>query len=1098
MSRMLDGVSDELALQLPFDFSRTPGTRTELESYAFDLPVPAPGVSAGDSEKLFAAAFGIELARYNSQPSIPISASRLSATGKLLWASPLRLETAQATTCRELLDQTGAMLGRPGGTSGDPIGSRAAITWLEAGRTGELDVLKVLGESGSESRDADLHLVISGAGDAIAPYRATFVYNANLFRRASIGRFARHLGVLLEGVVARLDAPISQLPLLDPTEEQWLDAVSQGQARSLPKELLHQLIEVRSTTTPEAVALEFRDERLTYAELNARANQLAHQLIAKGIGAESPVVVCVEPSFDIVVALLAILKAGGVYVPLDPSYPVARIRAILEDTRPTLIISREGLLERLELGSYDTLALDRDAALLRRRPQENPRTLIDPSQTAYVYYTSGTTGKPKGVMASHANLISYIQVAQTRYEFCDRDVMPAIARFSFSISMFELMSPLVAGGILLILEREHILDPARMSRTLEGVTFFHAGPSLLKNLLPYIRRNYADFGAFSRVRHASSGGDMIAPEVLESLKEVFSKAEIFVIYGCSEISCMGCTYPVPRDQVVTKTYVGRPFDNVIVRVLDAGLNPVPVGVVGQIHFAGGGVVKGYLNRPELTAEKFVQVGGRRFYCTGDMGRLSEDGWLEILGRNDFQIKIRGMRIELAEVEYNLRKAPGVTDGVVMTKDAANGEKALVAYVVLDRSLPTAPTTAAIRRHMVENVPDYMVPATYVELASLPLNHNMKVDRHALPEAERASKRIASAPAVRPPETPTEQRLGSIWKRILRVEQVSLDDNFFELGGHSMLAMELLGAIKSELGVSVQGLDVLRESLEVLAAICDQQLGKTPARSTARARGAGTDAVEAFHFGHENSLYGVLYTGAPGGGAALICSAVGPEDVRTHFILTRLARQLALQGVSVLRFDYFGCSDSLGESIDATLGRWQRDIKDAYDELVRRTSADEITGIGVRLGATLLGNTAKDLALAKLVLWDPIDDGSRHYTEMAEMHRRYLRSIQDLRAGRPPKRVRGGEEFLGTTYSDAALSELKALRLAPIAAPTRVEWLVTSQAVRQRALFRRVTGGRAGCNVETIEFDSCWDDAARLDDILPDVGVTKALAAMVRS
>ncbi|MEO6574350.1 MAG: AMP-binding protein, partial [Polyangiaceae bacterium] len=586
------------------------------------------------------------------------------------------------------------------------------------------------------------------------------------------------------------------------------------------------------------------------------------------------------------------------------------------------------------------------------------------------------------------------------------------------------------------------------------------------------------------------------PEVLETLKEIFSKAEVFVIYGCSEISCMGCTYPVPRDRVVTKTYVGRPFDNVIVRVLDAGLNPVPVGVVGQIHFAGGGVVKGYLNRPELTVEKFIQVGGRRFYCTGDLGRLSEDGWLEILGRNDFQIKIRGMRIELAEVEHNLRRAPGVVDGVVMARDAADGEKSLVAYVVLDRSLSERPSTAAIRRHMVEQVPDYMVPSAYVELESLPLNHNMKVDRHSLPEAERASRRLIAIP-VRAPETPTEKRLALLWENILEVEGVGVDENFFELGGHSMLAMALLDGIKRELGVSVQGLDVLRESLEVLAAICDRQLGNAGPRAAPRGPAISADTAETFHFGPENSLYGVFYPGA-GDRAALLCSPTGPEHVRTHFILTRLARLLALQGVSVLRFDYYGCADSLGESIEASCDRWQRDITDAFAELRRRTNAASVTGIGVRLGATLLASAAKELAFSRLVFWDPVGAGSQLYAEMAEMHRKYLRSMQDLRMGERPEDIRGGEQLLGTSYSDAALRELKTLRLDSIAPATKVEWLVTSQNARQKSLYESVVGAREDCHLVTIDFDSCWDDAGRLDDILPDVGIAKALAAMVRA
>jgi len=360
---------------------------------------------------------------------------------------------------------------------------------------------------------------------------------------------------LLATVGARFDAPIAKLPLLAPSETAWLDTISYGRRRPLTNALVHQSIELQAARTPTLTAVRYRDLELTYDQLNRRANQLAHHLAARGLGADARIVVCVEPSFDIAIALVGILKAGAIYIPLDPTYPAPRIRAILDDTRPDLIISNGYLIERLGLGER---ALALDANLLATYPDRNPDFEIEPSRTAYVYYTSGTTGKPKGILASHANLKTYIEVARERYAIDSRDVMPAIARFSFSISMFELMSPLVAGGTLLVLDRNHVLDPEALAHTLADVTFFHAGPSLLKHLLPYIERNYPEVSVFDRVRHASSGGDMIPPEILESLKRIFRHAEVFVIYGCTEISCMGCTYPVSRDAVVDKTYVGRP------------------------------------------------------------------------------------------------------------------------------------------------------------------------------------------------------------------------------------------------------------------------------------------------------------------------------------------------------------------------------------------------------------------------------------------------------------------------------------------------------------------------------------------------------------
>ncbi len=1133
--------SAERVLQLPTDFSRTPSSKARLETYPFELEWPAEALAP---EALIAAAFGISLQRYGGQPSVAFDVSRSRASGGSR-ALPLLLRFDADTRARDVVAQAseqllggqtppvtgegavaagagvgaagaagegataaraageGATAARAAGESGD----RAALTWLESWPSGgDVDGGAALAGASFGGGDVDLHLVVGGAGGS---GRAAFVYDASRFRRASVERFAGHLRTLLAALVAQPEAPVARLPMLTPGERQWLESVCEGRRRPLPAEPAHRLFERHAAEAPGAVAVRYRDEALPYGELNQRANRLARHLVAAGVGAESRVAVCVEPSFDIAVALLGVLKAGGVYVPVDPTYPAARVRAILDDTTPALVLSQAHLVERLGLGDFATFLFDDEARTLGGRDGDNLAVAVDPGQTAYIYYTSGTTGKPKGVMASHANLVAYLDVARERYEMSGRDVMPAIARFSFSISMFELMSPLTAGGTLVVLDREHVLDPARMAATLATVTIFHAGPSLLKHLVPYVKRHYTSFDAFAGVRHASSGGDLIAPELLGALQEIFSEAEVFVIYGCSEVSCMGCTYPVPRGEAVTKTYVGRPFDNVAVRVLDGAFNPVPAGVIGEIHFAGGGVVKGYLNRPELTAEKFVELEGRRFYRTGDVGRLSEAGWLEILGRNDFQVKLRGMRIELGEVEFALRRGPGVRDAVVMAKDGPGGERALVAYVVyapteggngVDGDGERRARAGALRRHMVESLPDYMVPAAYVELASLPVNHNLKVDRNALPEPEWAGQRDAVDPLRREPETPTERRLAALWAKLLGAPHVGLDDNFFELGGHSLLGTSLLAEVRREFGVTLEGMEVLRETLEVLASFCDARLGKAP-RPVARSSALiAVDTVEPFHFGPAGSLYGVLHSagGSTAREAALLCAPVGEEHVRARFVLGRLARRLAARGVPTMRFDYYGCGDSLGESGEATCGRWRRDVEDACRELRRRTGAASVAAVGVRLGATLLCNAAGDLGLSRLILWDPVCDGAEYYAEMAVAHRHYVSSMQHLRLGRAPARLPGAEELLGTTYSDAALRELRGLSITRDAPNQRLpfKWLVTSQPARQRGRFAALSGARTDCRVETLDFDCSWHDVARLEDVLPDVGIAAALANMV--
>jgi len=1094
---------------------------THLARVSFDLPAPS-----GPIEAPLAAALAILLFRYNGQAAVDLNASRVTGSGETLWRGMLRLETAMEVPCRDIVEQAAGFLRCPdaatsiAGARSDA--SRAAISFVQPASPEGLNAIESMQHSAPEGGDEELHLQVAAARQAV---RASFLYNTSVYNRARIERAAEHLKRLLSQVLADPDAPIARLALLSADERQLIACVCDGRPRVSRPELVHQAFEAQAAAAPGAEAVRFGDVSLSYGELNCRANALARRLAADGVGTESRVAVCLNPSLDLPVALLATLKAGAAYVPLDPTHPEVRLRALMEDVRPRVLITHACFLDKLAAAGTPALVMDEFLTLTRGFSGENLDAPVRPEQTASIYFTSGTTGAPKGAVASHANLASYIAAARERYGIGRADVMPAIARFSFSISMFELLSPLTAGGTLLILDREHILDMDRMSRTLEEVTIFHAGPSLLKNLVAHIKRRYADFEAFSRVRHASSGGDMIPPELLESLKEIFIRAEVFVIYGCTEISCMGCTYPVPRDRLVQRTYVGRPFDGMSVRVLDPAMNVLPQGLVGEIWFAGDGVVNGYLHRPDLTSQRFVEIDGRRFYRTGDVGRLSEDGWIELLGRSDFQLKLRGIRVEIGEVEHCLRRAAGVRDAVVMPM-TLGAEKALVAYVVLDHDRPLDPGVSpidAIHRHMVRHLPEYMLPATYVELDSLPLNHNMKVDRNALPAPEK-THRSAPERRLRPPRSDTEKRLAALWTKVLGVEGVGLDDRYFDMGGDSLRGLEFITEVGRGLGVDLKGLELVRESLEGLAAICDARLGRAPAfEEVAEEAGvaAAETAFEAFHFGQGGKLYGVL-SGAPRANAqdaVLICSPLGQDGLRAHFILQRLAARLAAQGIPSLRFDYYACGDSMGDSVAAGCDRWRRDIRDAYCELKRRANAARITAVGVRLGATLLAEALQGMDVAALVVWDPVCDGARYYAETAAAHVRFVGRWRRL--FRAPAPLAGAVEIIGWTCSEATVRELQTLVFPPVRSEPLppLRWLATrlrrdlasrlrcdaasaspaagqvSEASEQRQLFETASRGREGSRLETVEWDQGWNDISRMDEMLPDVGVSAALAKL---
>lgn len=564
---------------------------------------------------------------------------------------------------------------------------------------------------------------------------------------------------------------------------------------------IHEVIENYASQQATAIAIRFQDQSLTYAELNHKANQLAHYLLSLGVGSEVRVGVFVKPSLEIGVALLSIFKIGGVYVPLDHNYPQERLATILEDNQPQIILTQSDLLSQLPESNIPVFCCDRDFHQIARLSTQNPisNTNFNLDQTAYIIYTSGTTGKPKGVMVSYRNLQHYIFVAQQKYAF-DRDtIMCAIARFSFSITFFELLSPLVSGGTLVILEREHILDFRQMCQTLEQINTIHASPNLLKKIFSHIEDNGIDIAKFRGLRHVSTGGDLAPINVLESMRRIFSNAEIYVIYGCSEVSCMACSYfvsgEVPRDQPIPKSLVGKPFTDVTVRLYDPDQNLVPINTIGEVYISGAGISKGYLHQPELTAEKFITINQQRFYRTGDHGRFDVNGNLELLGRTDFQIKLNGIRIEPSEIETVLRQISGVRESVVVMRELSSGELGIVAYLVLNSTNP--PQINDIRRLLQSQLPDYMVPSSFVILDALPLTLNGKIDRNALPKPEFIRQETENSFVA--PRNELEIKLTQIWEKILGIPKIGIRDNFFELGGSSFAAVRLFTDIEKQFG-----------------------------------------------------------------------------------------------------------------------------------------------------------------------------------------------------------------------------------------------------------------------------------------------------------
>jgi surfactin family lipopeptide synthetase A len=817
---------EQSVLQLPKDFLKTPTTAYQPGHWDLEWPSDLAEVlqsqeTEPEARSRLLAGFTALLYRYTQQSKIGLEVTLPNPGLGSPHTAAIKTAIDDRTSAQGLVQQWADCLAQlcadpPARNSAaaqiDP-GLPVAVSVVAAGESIEGEPIEgepIAGESidlealqqAATARvgQRELHLVLFESAALGSGYPlGRLHYDASLFRLDTIQRLVGHWQVLIRAMAQDPECPIAQLPLLTPAEHQQLTDWRSSTV-GYPEIPMHRRIEALAAAQPDAIALSFCDQQLTYAELNHRANQLAHYLASQGVGPGVAVAVCVQPCLEILVSLLGVFKVGGVYVPLDPTYPAERQGVIFADTQPQVLLTQSDLLPQLPPVAASVLCFDRDgfsspSSPLLTQPIDNPAPSIDLDRPAYLVYTSGTTGKPKGVMVSHRNLINYILVAQERFGFNAQDVMPAIARFTFSITMFELLSPLVAGGRLVILEREHILDFQRMVQTLQQVTVVHSSPSLMKKLLIYIQEQGLE-GQFPHLRHASCGGDMVSADLLETMKAVFHNAEIFVVYGCSEISCMGCAYPVVRDRPLTRSRVGQPFTNVSVRLLDQHQHPVPIGVPGEIWFGGAGVTLGYLHRPDLTQEKFVPIEGDRFYRTGDLGRWDPEGNLEILGRNDFQIQLRGMRIEPGEIETTLRQA-GVREAVVMARQLVNGEQALVAYVVLAPGQAIAP----LRQTLQAKLPDYMVPALFVPLEAMPLTPNGKLDRRSLPAPAAVPSGTRPTEAVAP-RTELEAQIAAIWARILGLESVSIEDDFFALGGHSLLATQVIYRLRESLQLQI--------------------------------------------------------------------------------------------------------------------------------------------------------------------------------------------------------------------------------------------------------------------------------------------------------
>ncbi|BAZ33697.1 amino acid adenylation domain-containing protein (plasmid) [Cylindrospermum sp. NIES-4074] len=821
-------------LQLPTNYTR-PAVQTYRGTYqslqlSLELTQALKVLSEKEKVTLFMTlltVFKVLLYRYSGQEDIvvgtPIAGRNREETEQLigLFVNSLALQTnlGQNPTFKELLSQVrevtlGAYshqdfpleklieeLQPERDTNRSPLFQMMFVFQNTPNDSWELPGLTITSiEVHTGTAKLDLTLDLEETSEGI---RGGIEYNTDLFDSTTIMRMLGHFQTLLESIVTNPQQHISNLPLLTATEQHQLLVEWNNTQNHYPKDTcIHRLFEEQVAKNPDAVAVIFENQQLAYQQLNHRANQLAHYLISLGVKPEATVGICVERSLYLIVAIFAILKAGAAYVPLDPAYPQERLAFMLTDAAVPVLLTQKHLLDKLPSHQAKVICLDTDWEAISQEKSCNPITEVKPSNLAYILYTSGSTGQPKGVAIEHQNTVNFIHWAQTTFTSQQLAGVLASTSICFDLSVFELFVPLSGGGQVILAENALHLPTLKAAK---DVTLINTVPSAIAEL---IRVNAIP----PSVRTVNLAGEPLSPQLINQLYQHPSIQQVYNLYGPTEAttySTFSLCSTHSDNQRVSNSSIGRPIANTQIYILDSHLYPVPIGVPGELYIGGAGLARGYFNRPELTQEKFIanpfsNEPSERLYKTGDLARYLSNGDIEFLGRLDNQVKIRGFRIELEEIEAAIAQHPSVQQTVVTARVGDAGDKRLVAYIVPHSEQTcteqgrSTPTTDQLRHFLKQKLPEYMVPSAFVVLDTLPLTPNGKIDRNALPDPNSVRPNLEETFVA--PRTTIEQQIADIWTPLLKLEKVGIHDNFFTLGGHSLLATQVIARLRASFGI----------------------------------------------------------------------------------------------------------------------------------------------------------------------------------------------------------------------------------------------------------------------------------------------------------
>ena len=816
-------------LELPTDRPRPPVISYAGKKQYLELPKSLTKdlkkLSQREESTLFMmllAAFEILLYRYSGQPDIvvgsPIAGRNLEETNSIIGyfvnTLVLRSDLSGNPSFRELLGKVRLMvldayehqelpfdklvesLNPERSQSYHPLFQVMFVLQTAMKESGELiDVNSTQIPTNSTISKFDLTLELEETSTGINGF---FEYRTDLFDDNTISRMIEHFQTLLAGIVANPQAPIGNLPLLTAQEQHQLLVEWNNTLVDYPQDkCIHQLIEQQVKANPDAVAVVFEGQQLTYRELNSKANQLAHYLQSLGVKPESLVGISVDRSLEMVIGLLGILKAGAAYVPLDPTYPADRVAYILSNSAAKFLVTSSNLIGSLPQEETEFICLDREWEVISQQNESNPNHEVKPNNLSYVIYTSGSTGQPKGVQICHRSLVNFINSMQNEPGLNTGDRLLAVTTISFDIHTLEIYLPLTVGATIILASREMVIDGNLLAKEIAqyDVNVMQATPATWRMLLT------SDWQGSPNLK-VISGGEALPRELVNHLLE--KVGSLWNVYGPTETTVWSTTYQVTSDRHSRNEdapeSIGRPIANTQTYILDQCFQPVPIGVIGELYIGGDGVARGYLNRPELTDERFLSnpfEPNSRIYRTGDLVRYLPTGDIEYLGRIDNQVKIRGFRIEMGEIENVLDKHPQVEQGVVIVREDTPGNKQLVAYIVPGECQPTI---QEIRQFLKIQLPDYMIPEAFVVLETMPLTPNGKVDRRALPKPEEINQEIPTNFIT--PQTDLQVQIAEIWEEVLHIQSIGINQNFFELGGHSLLATQIVSRIRQNLKIDL--------------------------------------------------------------------------------------------------------------------------------------------------------------------------------------------------------------------------------------------------------------------------------------------------------